>query len=318
MSSRVVVTDHAFADVTYEEQLAREHGASFSVFACADEQTTAAAVTGADVVLVNFAPITKTVLEQLATGATVVRYGIGYDNVDIEAARDLGIRVANVPDYGVATVADHAAASLLALARRIPVFDRRVRADGWLRPAEIGPVPGFRSMTVGLVGLGRIAREVHARLRPFGFSFIAHDPLVGAEVFDGRGIEPVGRAELAQRAHAISLHTPSVPETYHLVDRGFLASVRRGAVLVNTARGALVDTEALLEAVDDGRLAGVALDVTEPEPPPTDSPLRHRDEIVLTPHAAFYDDDSVHALQRLATEEAGRALRGEPLRCPIT
>ncbi|MFD1719592.1 C-terminal binding protein [Georgenia deserti] len=317
MTSRVVVTDHTFPDLAAEERLAAEHGASFASHQCATVEETAEAMDGATVALVNFAPVPREALARLTPGATVIRYGIGYDNVDVEAARELGVQVANVPDYGVPTVADHAATSILTLARRLPQYDRRVRREGWLRPAELGPLPSFRSMVVGLVGLGRIAREVHARLAPFGFTVIAHDPFADPELFDQLGVESVDLLELARRAHAISLHAPSTPQTHHLVDDRFLAHVRPGTVLVNTARGPLIDTEALVAAVREGRVAAAALDVTDPEPPPADSPLWSTPDILLTPHAAFYDEDSVRALQRLAREEAGRALRGEPLRCRV-
>ena len=173
-------------------------------------------------------------------------------------------------------------------------------------------------MKVGLVGLGRVAQEVHARLAPYGFSFVAHDPFASPEIFERLNITSLEVLELAKLADAISLHAPSTPDTYHLVDEEFLRRVQPGTVLVNTARGPLIDPQALLAALEDGRLAGAALDVTDPEPLPADSPLRDHPEVILSPHAAFYDEDSVRALQRLASEEAGRALRGEPLRCPVT
>jgi D-3-phosphoglycerate dehydrogenase len=314
---RVVVTDHAFRDVTIEEAAAVENGATFACFACVEEQETADAVAGADVAIVNFAPITRAVLERMNTGATVVRYGIGYDNVDLDAARQLGVQVANVPDYGVDTVADHAVASLLTMARRIPLYNQRIQTNGWTRPGDVGPIPGFRSMTVGLVGMGRIAQAVHKRLTPFGFSFVGFDPFCPADVFAKLGIEQVGIEELAARSHAVTLHAPSTPETHRMIGKDFFAHAQEGMVLVNTARGPLLDLDALASAVKDGRVAGAVLDVTDPEPLPADSPLRLMPEVVLTPHAAFYDEDSLRNLQQLASDEAVRAVRGEELRCRV-
>lgn len=313
----VVVTDHAFKDVAAEEKVARDHGASFSWHACREPNETADAVAGADVAIVNFAPVTRTVLERMSPGATVIRYGIGYDNVDIDAARDVGVQVANVPDYGIETVADHAAASLLTLTRRLPEYDRRIKQEGWVRPAELGPIRGLRSTVMGLIGMGRIAQALHTRLAPFGFSFVGFDPHCPAEVFHRLGVEQVDIDELARRSHAISLHAPSSPETHHLVNDRFLAAVPTGAVLVNTARGSLVDEHALADALRRGQLAGAALDVFDTEPLSQESPLRTAPGVLLSPHAAFYDEDSLHRLQQLASEEAGRALRGEPLRCRI-
>ncbi|MQA03332.1 MAG: C-terminal binding protein [Streptosporangiales bacterium] len=317
MSKRLVVTDHAFRNVEPEERAAHEVGATFACYACSDEAETAAALTDVDVALVNFAPITRTVLARMRPGATVIRYGIGYDNVDLEGAAELGIQVANVPDYGVQTVADHAAASLLALSRHIPEYHHRIATEGWVRPADIGTIRGFRSSTVGLVGMGRIAQAVHARLVPFGFSFVGYDPYCPPETFARLGVEQVALLDLAARAHAISLHAPSTPETYRIVDAEFLDRLRPGTVLVNTARGPLVDEAALAYAIAAGRVAAAALDVTDPEPIPADSPLRQLPTVILTPHAAFYDEDSVNLLQQLARDEALRALRGEPLRCRI-
>ena len=314
---RLVVTDHAFKDVTVEERTAQAHGASFACLACTDEEETVQAADGANVIIVNFAPITRAVLGVLQPGATVIRYGIGYDNVDIEAATELGIQVANVPDYGVDTVADHAVAALLALARRLPEYDRRLKNDGWVRPAEVGPIRGFRSMTVGLVGMGRIAQSVHARLVPFGFSFVGFDPYAPAELFDQLNVQQVTLAELAQQSHAVTLHAPSTAETRRMIDETFLSALPQGAILVNTARGDLVRESAVAQALSNGHLAGAALDVFDDEPLPPDSHLRHAPRILLTPHAAFYDEDSLVRLQQLASEEAGRALRGEPLRCRI-
>ena len=318
MEKRVVVTDHAFRGVEHEEAVAGAHHASFACFAAKTVEETLAATAGADVAFVNFAPITREVLAGMRPGGTVVRYGIGYDNVDVPAARELGIHVANVPDYGIETVADHASASLLALARRLPIYNSRIRADGWVLPGGIGAIRGMRSSVVGLVGMGRIAQAVHDRLKPFGFSFIGYDPLCSPEVFAQRDITQVSLLDLAARAHAISLHAPSTEETRGMIGEEFLQAVQPGTVLVNTARGSLVDEAALVRAIDAGRIAAAALDVTDPEPVPEDSPLRNRDEVLLTPHAAFYDEDSLNRLQLLAAEEAGRALRGEQLRCPVT
>ncbi|GAA4359958.1 C-terminal binding protein [Paeniglutamicibacter cryotolerans] len=317
MSQRVVVTDHAFRDVEFEMAIAAKHGAEFECFSCDEQEETIAAIKDADVAFVNFAPMTEAVLSRFKPGATLIRYGIGYDNVDIEAAKKFGVAVANVPDYGVETVADHATSSLLAIMRRLPVYDSLIKANGWAKPAEVGSLRGFRSTTIGLVGFGRIAQAVHRRLAPFGFRFVAFDPFCGPEVFERLNVTSVSLQELSEQAHAVSLHAPSTPENHHLIGSEFLARMQRGSFIVNTARGPLVDLEALAEAVADGRIAGAALDVTDPEPLPADSPLRGFPQVVLTPHAAFYDDDSLANLQRLASEEAGRALNGEPLRCRI-
>jgi D-3-phosphoglycerate dehydrogenase / 2-oxoglutarate reductase len=316
--SHVVVTDQAFGGVEQERAMAAAAGAEFTSHQCTTEEETLEAVRDADVALVNFAPMTEKVLSAMGAGATVVRYGIGYDNVDVEAARRLGVAVANVPDYGSDTVADHAAAMILALLRRLPHYDRSIRAGGWCPPASVGPVPSFSSSTVGLVGVGRIARSLAARLAGFGFDLIGFDPLVPADVAEAAGVRLVSLDEVAERSHAVSLHVPSTPETHRLVNAAFIARMREGAVVVNTSRGSLVDEQDLAAALLEGRLAGAALDVFDPEPLAAESPLRDCPTVLFTPHAAFYSTQSLQNLQRLATEEAARALRSEPLRCPVT
>jgi phosphoglycerate dehydrogenase-like enzyme len=318
VSGRVVVTDHAFGAVEREAEVAQRFSADFSVHECTDEEETRAATAGADVVFVNFAPMTRAVLEELAPGATVIRYGVGYENVDVEAARELGVGVANVPDYGTETVADHAAALLLALMRRLPHYDHRIRADGWCAPTAVGAVPALADGTVGLVGTGRIGLALAGRLRPFGLRVLAFDPYAERERLQEHGVAAVELDELLAEADGVSLHAPATPETRHIIDARALARLREGAVIVNTARGALIDEEALHDALERGALAGAALDVFDAEPLAADSPLRSHPNVLLTPHAAFYSDRSVADLQRLAAEEAARALAGEPLRCPVT
>lgn len=317
MSRRVVVTDQAFGGVTAEAAVAAQFGATFSSHQCASEEQTIQAVTGSDVVLVNFAPITAAVLRTLAPGATVVRYGIGYDNVDVEAARELGIAVANVPDYGSDTVADHAAACLLMLLRKIPQYDRAIRVEGWCQPASFGSMPGFSSTTVALIGTGRIGRAFNRRLQVFGFTVLAHDPYADAAALEDEGMKLVGLDELLTQANAVSLHLPLTPANARSVNAEFLSLMRRGSFLINTSRGGLVDENALADAIERGHLAGACLDVFDPEPLAADSKLRALPDVFLTPHAAFFSDDSLEALQRLAAEEAGRALAGLPLRSPV-
>jgi D-3-phosphoglycerate dehydrogenase len=303
--------------VERERAVAAAHGVPFSEHQVREEAETAQAVDGARVVFVNFAPITRRVLERLAPGAVVIRYGIGYDNVDVEAASELGVTVCNVPDYGADTVADHTVALLLAGLRRLLPYTTTIREAGWTAPADLGGIRGFAETTVGLVGTGRIGRAVAARLQPFGFRVIASDPFVEPSALREAGIEPVGFDELVERAHVVSLHAPLTPENHHLLGAEQFARMLPGALIVNTSRGPLVDQAALADALASGRLGGAALDVFEEEPLPAASPLRSQPNVILTPHAAFFSDTSLAALQRLAAEEADRALSGSPLRCPV-
>lgn len=317
-TARLVVTDMTFPDDAAERRAAAEAGASYERFNCVTEAETAEAVRGATVALVNFAPVTDTVLAAMAPGATVVRYGIGTDNIDLAAAAARGVRVANVTDYGSDTVADHAAAMLLALLRKLPGYHAAVARDGWGTPSDLAPVRALSDTTVGLIGTGRIGRALAARLAPFGITVLGYDPYASADALAEAGITACSLPDLLRRSHAVSLHAPATEETYHLINRETLALLPPGAVLINTARGALVDTEAVTEALQSGRLGGAGLDVLEEEPLPDGSPLRAMDNVLLSPHAAFYSEKSVRLLQELAAQEAQRALLGQPLRSPVS
>jgi D-3-phosphoglycerate dehydrogenase len=312
--SRVVVTDSPFEQTDLEAEVAAARQASFAAYDCSSEDDTLRATKHAQVVLNNFAPITRNVLAGLAPDATVIRYGVGYDNVDIAAASELGVRVCNVPDYGTATVAEHAAALLFALLRRLPHYSLAVKTDGWCATRAFGALRAFASTTLGLVGTGRIGMALAERLAPFGFKIIAHDPFVAPAVLEAAGITAVGLEQLLGTAHAVSLHLPLNASTHHLINARTLGLMRSDAVLVNTSRGGLVDAEALAAAIESGALAAAGLDVFESEPLDGDSPLRRLSQVILTPHVAFVSADASLNLQRMAAEEADRALSGAKLR----
>ena len=317
MTARFVVTDHAFGGTSYEQAAADAAGVELSVHQVSDPADTTEVVRDADVVFVNFAPIGKDQLAAMAPGATVIRYGVGYNNVDCESATALGITVVNVPDYGVDTVADHACAMLLSLLRRLPVYTQRIREEGWVTPPEAGVIPSLRDTTVGLLGAGRIAQQVAHRLQAFGITTIAFDPYADAAALEEQGIRLTGLDEVLRASHAISLHLPSTDETRGLIDDDTLNLLPEGAVLVNTSRGDIVDEAALMRALDSGHLAGAGLDVFQHEPLPGDSGLRDHPCVLLSPHAAFYSAASLDALQRLAADEAKRHIAGEPPRSPV-
>jgi len=312
VSPVIAVTDTAVGDDGLERALAEETGAEYRR---ADEL--GAALDGADVVLTNFAPLGPGELGRLAADAVVIRYGVGVDNVDLAAAAGAGVRVCNVPDYGANVVADHAVMLAAMLVRRVRDFDAALHRGEEPDPGDFGPIPSLESRTVGLVGAGRIAQLTAARFHAFGCRTVAFDPFADAGDLAPQEIELVPWERLLDRSDIISLHAPLTDDTHHLLDDAAFAAMRRGVHVVNTARGALVDSDALVRALDAGIVAGAALDVTDPEPLPTDAPLRSRPEVILTPHVAFYSTESMDRLQRLAVDEARRALAGEPLRCEV-
>ncbi|WP_415184682.1 C-terminal binding protein [Phaeovulum sp.] len=315
---KLVVTDQAFGNTRHEQAAAKAAGAVFFEHQCKAEDETLAAVQGAQAVLNNFAPMTRKVMAALAPGAVVVRYGVGVDNVDLVAAKDLGVRVCNVPDYGVEEVADHATAFSLALARKLGSFDSGIRSGEWKIASMVSGLRSLRDTTVGLIGMGRIARAYAARMAVFGCKITGFDPYVSDEDAKAAGITPLARDEVIASANILSLHLPFTPQTRHLINAAAIATMPAGAIVINCSRGGLIDEDALAAALVSGQLSGAGLDVFEKEPLPDASPLRKAPNVLMSPHAAFYSDASVRALQRLASEEALRGLRGEALRCALT
>lgn len=314
---RVVVTDHNFPSLETERKVLEPLRAVVEEYQCRAERDVIEAVSGADVVLVQYARIGKAAINNLDPGAVIIRYGIGVDNVDLDAAKSAKVAVANVPDYGIEEVVDHTLSLLLSLLRRIPMMDRSVRADRWHALPETGPVYTFSRTAVGVVGLGRIGQLMVSRLRALGFELLVHDPYVSEEYALPPGARRLNLETLLREADAVCLHVPLTEATHHLLNAKRLGMMKSTAVIVNTARGGLIDSEALIAALHGGELRGAALDVFEEEPLPAESRLRQLHNVLLTPHLAWYSEDAIKRLQRFAAEEAARAIKGEPLRCPV-
>ncbi|MEQ9814558.1 MAG: C-terminal binding protein [Azospirillaceae bacterium] len=313
----LLVTDYTFPGLDAEAAAAERCGLDLDARQCRTEAEVIAGLTGARAVLVQFAPFGAAAVAALAQPSVIVRYGVGYDNVDVAAARAAGHRVCYVPDYCSEEVADHTVAALLSLLRRLPALDAHVRAGGWKGVEVARPLPPFDRQVVGFIGLGRIGRAVLDRLRPFGFGFMVADPALTDDAAERLGVTLAARNAVLGSADAVLLHAPSTPETRDMIDASALASMKRGAVLVNCARGDLVVEADLATALIDGRLAAAALDVFRSEPLPADSPLRQAPNLLLTPHLSWYSDRAMGRLQALAAEEVERFFRGEAPRRPV-
>ena len=313
---KVVVTDYTFPTLQQEQDASRAAGAEFAAFQCRTAEDVAAAVAGAKVARVQFAPAAAAAAARLAPGAAVIRYGVGYDNIDVAACTERGISVSYVPDYCADEVADHTAASLLSLLRKLPALDASVRAGDWKAVAVAKPIKGFGDALVGFFGFGHIGRLTYARLKPFGFRFAVADPMVTAEQARELGLELMDAETLFRKADAICLHAPANPATRFFVNAERLSGMQSHAVIVNTARGALIDEAALAAALGAGTIGGAALDVFNAEPLPADSPLRAAPNLILTPHAAWYSDGAIARLQELVAGDIAAWLNGKPLRRP--
>jgi D-3-phosphoglycerate dehydrogenase len=297
---RVLVTDADYGSLDIEEDVLAAAGHELIIARCRTAADVIAAGRDADAALVQYAPITAEVLEALPGLRLVSRYGVGVDVVDTDAARARGVWVCNVPDYGTVEVALHAVAMLLALLRDLGGHDRNVRAGHWdFRLGARLRRPG--GLTLGVVGLGRIGRLTGERAAPWFGACVGYDPQLPDDVWPA-AVERVGLEELFERSDAVTLHLPLTPQTQGLVGAGLLGRMPSGSVLVNTARGGLVDLDAVLRALQDGRLAGVALDVLPEEPPPQGHPLLTHPRALVTPHVAWYSQESEVELRRKAAQ----------------
>jgi phosphoglycerate dehydrogenase-like enzyme len=317
MSQRplVVVTDH-LAEAGQEGPILQSV-AEVRLLQTNDEADVVRRGSDADVLLVyHNIRLGEATLEALPRVKAVIRCGVGYDNVDLEAAGRRGIVVCNVPDYGTEEVADHALLLLLALARRLVPADRAIRAGGW-GLTEVFGAPRLRGRTLGIVGLGRIGTALALRAKALGLRVVFHDPYRPDGVDKALAVERAWTLEeLLPRAEFLSLHCPLTRQTQHLLNDRTLALLPRGAYVINTARGPCVDAEALLAALDSGQVGFAALDVFEREPL-ADDRLRQHPRMLLTPHAAFYSVEGFQEMRSKGAQEARRVVLGEPVRNPV-
>ena len=264
----------------------------------------------ADCMLVGLAPITAEVLAGAPNCKVVVRYGVGVDNVDLDAATAQGVVVAHVPDVHRREVANHTIMLLLASTRKLIPQDRAIRAGGW-SIGPLAPTPRLYEQTLGLVACGHIAREVAKRAHAMSMRVIGYDPYVDRKLTDEAGIEMIDALpDLLAQSDVVSIHAPTTDETRHMIDAAAFAQMKDTAHLINTARGPVVDGAALVQALQSGAIAGAGLDVHEPEPLPVDSPLRSMDNVVLTPHSAYYSDYATGILIGRAAESMVHVLTG--------
>ncbi len=307
----VVVTDYTFRDLEVERAILEPLGCTIVAAQCRTEQEVAEVVREADFVLTQFAPVTAWAIGAMHRARLITRYGIGVDNVDLAAARERGIPVYNVPDYCIDEVADHALGIILALTRQIARLSAGVKAGGWTSPPPLQSFHALKELTTGVVGCGRIGRAVIARLAPFKTKILAYDPALSADTIVALGCEPASLDRLFAQSDLITLHCPSTPETRHLINAASLAGMKDGVLLVNVARGALVDQDALIAALQRGKVGGAGLDVTDPEPIEADSPLLTMDNVVITSHIASASVPAASALRRGVAETVVLSLRGE-------
>jgi D-3-phosphoglycerate dehydrogenase / 2-oxoglutarate reductase len=271
----------------------------------------------ADAILVTYAKLSGDLLRQLTKCKAIGRFGLGVDNIDLPAAKACGIAVNYVPDYCLREVSDHAMALLLALARKVTQANALVQSGRWEVPPLV-PLRRLEGQVLGLIGFGNIPRALAPKAKAFGLKVLTHDPYVAKDALDAAGVAGVSFEELLARSDFASVHAPLLPATRGLMNEAAFAKMKKGAYLINTARGPLVDEPALIAALDSGQLGGAALDVVTTEPLAKDSPLIGRDNVILTPHTAFYSVEALEELQSKCASDVARVLAGEKAVYPIS
>lgn len=307
----ITITDSSVLLKAAAEELTRE-GLEFQALAdeiSADEMVEKSA--DSDVLLVGLRPFPAEAIARLEKARLIIRCGIGVDIIDIDAASQAGILVANVPDYCVDEVADHTIALLGATVRHVPQFSRYWREQGW-GVTDFPPQRRLSETTLGIIGLGRIGTAVARRARAHGIDLIAYDPYLDAEGFERAGARSVSLEELLAESDVVTLHCPLGSENRHLINDDAIASMKEGAIVINTSRGGLIDLDALERGMERGHIAAAGLDVLDGEPqPPLDHPLLKRDRVLVTPHVAWYSQDARRELGEKAARLAVEFLNGE-------
>jgi D-3-phosphoglycerate dehydrogenase / 2-oxoglutarate reductase len=312
----IAVTDSPFASLAPAKAALARVDPELRMAKSASADDILAVARDADAILVTYAKLPGDLLRQLRRCKAIGRFGLGVDNIDIAAAAELGIAVTYVPDYCMHEVSDHAMALLLALARKIPLSNKLVQAGRWEMPAVV-PIHRLAGRVLGLVGFGNIPRALAPKAKAFGLRVVTHDPYAPPQALVAAGVEGVSFDRLLEISDFVSIHAPLMPATRGLFNAEVFGKMKTGALLINTARGPLVDEDALVSALDSGRLGGAALDVVAVEPLPKDSKLIGRDNVILTPHTAFYSVEALNELQTKCAADVARVLSGEKPVYPV-
>src|SRR5262245_26533457 len=322
MQQTVVIADFDYGDVDIERAIIEDAGLRLVVAQCKTEDDVIAAARDTDAIIAQYATIGARAIDAFTRCRVIARYGTGVDIVDVDAATRRGILVTNVPnDWCENEVADHAMALLLAAARKINIYDRATRAGTW-RWQSGEPLHRMQGRTLGLLSFGAIAQAIAARATAFGMRVTAHDPYMAPDVITAHGATPISFDELIEQSDYLVIQAPLTTETHHLIGEAELRRMKPTMILVNTARGPIVEDAALHRALSEGWIAGAGLDDIEEEPAKQrdwkpENPLFGLDNAIITPHAAYYSEEAIRTVRDFAAREVVRVLTGQPPLSPV-
>ena len=311
----VYISDLDHKDVKQEERVFGQYGYDFEWLHCATQEEAIEKCQGAKVFLNQYLKMDRNIFKALPELKCIVRYGVGFDNVNLKDADEFGIQVCNIPDYGTGEVADQAVAHMMALTRKVTLANNLIKSGVWDYQHNI-PVYRLKEMTIGVCGVGRIGGEFAKRVKEIGGRVIAYDVEYENRKFPDF-IEFVSFEELVKESDIISIHCPLSDDTYHMFSDREFKNMKNTAFIINVSRGGIIDEDALLRALENNEIAGAGIDVVEKEPMTSDNPLLKFDNFLITPHAAWYSEHAAEEMKRKAAEEAVRFLKNEPVKYPV-
>ncbi len=311
MTKKVLITDYVWPSVEPEKAVLAAGGAEIIVAPNGDEDTLVELAKDVDGILTCFAKVTERVVRAAEKCVVIGRYGVGVDNIDVDTATELGIAVTYVPDYCIPEVSDHVMAMLLSWNRRIVFFDRATKTKGWGTEGLGMRIMRLEGKKLGVVGFGRIGRAVADRARAFGLQVLVADPFVTAEAAQEAGAVKMELLELLSESDFVTLHSPLIPQTQGMMGKDEFAQMRPDAFLINAARGGLIDEDALYDALTSGQIAGAGLDVLVDLDPPLDHRISQLENVIITPHTAFFSQEAVLELEERAAGEVVSIFQGK-------
>ena len=312
---KVIITDCDHDNINIEEEVFKKANISVELKHAITEDEVIKQCQDAEIFIVQYAKITRKVMENCPKLKYVVRYGVGVDTVDVKAATEMGIQVGNVPDYGMNEVADHAISISLAFLRKIVLMNENTKTNKWDYTLSI-PIHRFSTQTVGVLGLGRIGRNFAKKMSALGFTVLGFDSMKGFDCEACDYLEFVSMDEVLERSDLISLHLPA-DGNKNLIDKEKLSKMKNTAIIINTARGGIINEDDLEEALSKGEIGGAGLDCMLNEPVDKNNPLFKHSNVIVTPHMAWYSEEAAAELKRKVAEEAVRFANGKPIHYPI-
>lgn len=317
MSTNIAVADSVFPSLDLATEALSLVDGVLTVSKSTSQDDILAVAADAEALLVTYSEITADVIAGLNNCKVIGRFGIGVNNIDLDAATAKGIVVTYAPVYCLDEVSDHAMALLLSAARKITFANKQVHSGTWNMP-DVVPIPRLRGKTLGLIGLGNIPQKIVGKAQAFGMTIIANDPFVNKDIAKNLDVELIELDDLYARSDFVSVHAPLLPETENMFNAETFKKMKSNAILVNTARGPLVEIYDLAKALDAGEIAGAALDVLPVEPPQADCPLIGRDDVILSPHTGFYSEDALLDLQTTVAGDVCTVLQGGTPKYPVS